>query len=70
MKETETLVVIVDDQLKWKSHLNNIVSKVSEGIGMIKRMKAFVPQETLVSVYNAVVLPYFDYCSLVWGYLR
>ena len=66
VKGTKTLGVIVDDQLKWKSPLNNIVSKVSKGIGMIRRMKAFVPQETLISVYNAIVLPYFDYCSLVW----
>ena len=66
VKETKTLGVTVDDQLKWKFHVNNIVSKVSKGIGMIRRMKAFVPQATLISVYNAIVLPYFDYCSLVW----
>ena len=33
---------------------------------MIRRMKAFVPQSTLISVYNAIILPHFDYCSLVW----
>ena len=66
MKETKTLEVIVDDQLKWNSHLNNIVSKASKGIGMIRRMKAFVLQATLISIYNAIVLPYFHYCSLVW----
>ena len=29
-------------------------------------MKMFVPQATLISVYNAIVQPHFDYCSLVW----
>ena len=29
-------------------------------------MKMFVPQATLISVYNATVQPHFDYCSLVW----
>ena len=29
-------------------------------------MKAFIPQSTLISVYNAIVKPHFDYCSLVW----
>ncbi len=33
---------------------------------MIRRMKAFVPQSTLISVYNSIILPHFDYCSLVW----
>ena len=40
---------------------------------MIRRMKAYVPQSTLISVYNAIILPHFDYCSMVWdncsGYL-
>ena len=66
MKETKTLGVIVDDQLNWQTHLDSIVTKVSKGIGMIRRMKAFVPQMTLISVYNAIILPHFDYCSLVW----
>ena len=26
----------------------------------------FVPQATLISVYNAIVQPHFDYCSLFW----
>ena len=26
----------------------------------------FVPRATLISVYNAIVQPHFDYCSLVW----
>ena len=34
-------------------------------IGMIRRMKDFVPQSTLISVYNAIVKPHFDYCSLI-----
>ena len=66
VKETKTLGVIVDDQLKWNSHINTVSTKVSKGIGMIRRMKAFVPQSTLISVYNAIILPHFDYCSLVW----
>ena len=29
---------------------------VSKGIGMLRRMKTFVPQQTLISVYNAIIL--------------
>ena len=34
---------------------------------MLRRMKAYVPQETLRTVYNALIMPHFDYCSLVWN---
>ena len=57
VKETKTLGVIVDDQLKWNAH-STVATKVSKGIGMIRRMKAFVPQSTLISVYNAIILPH------------
>ncbi len=40
ISETKTLGVIVDDQLKWNSHINMVATKVSKGIGMIRRMKA------------------------------
>ena len=33
---------------------------------MIRRMKKYVPAKVLENVYKAIVLPYFDYCSLVW----
>ena len=42
------------------------VKKVSSGIGAIRRLKPYVTHETLVSVYYALVQPYFDYCCLVW----
>ena len=38
VKETKTLGVIVDDQLNWQTHLDSIVTKVSKGIGIIKRI--------------------------------
>jgi hypothetical protein len=32
----------------------------------MRRMKPFVPVETLKLIYNALVQPYFDYCSPLW----
>ena len=33
---------------------------------MLRRMKPYVPKFALILVYNAIILPHFDYCSLVW----
>ena len=43
-----------------------VSKKISSGIGAIKRLKPSVDLETLKSVYNALVLPNFDYCCEVW----
>ena len=36
---------------------------------MMRRIKSCVPTRTLqlIKVYNAIILPYFYYCSLVWS---
>ena len=36
------------------------------GIGAIRRLKSCVDSTTLLSVYNALVQPHFDYCCEVW----
>ena len=43
-----------------------IIKKVNAGIAIIKRMKTYVPQEFLQTVYNALIQPYFDYCCQLW----
>ena len=35
-------------------------------IGVLKKIKPFVPTFNLISVYQSIVEPYFDYCSIVW----
>ena len=32
-----------------------------------KRIRRFVSPEILHYIYNALILPHFDYCSIVWG---
>ena len=34
---------------------------------MLRREKSFVSFETLKYIYQALVKPSFDYCSMVWG---
>ena len=34
-------------------------------IGALKRVRPFIPKETAIQIYNALVLPNFDYCSPV-----
>ena len=63
------LRVEIDEHRKWKKHVDHYASKVSSGIGAIKKLKEFVDRDTLVLVYNALIQPHFDYCSEVWGEL-
>ena len=46
--------------------IDSITKKVSSGIGAIILIKPCVPNDCLNQINNALVQPYFDYCSLVW----
>ena len=40
--------------------------KLLRELGPLKKTRDFVDKETLLSVYNALINPHFDYCSEVW----
>ena len=44
-----------------------IKSKVVKSIGIIYRMKFFVPHSVLLSLYHALVEPYLQYCNIIWA---
>ena len=63
----KSLGVKIDQNLKWDHHIQMISKKVASGISAIKRVRNFVPHETLLTIYRALVQPHFNYCSAVWG---
>ena len=64
--ECKTLRVKIDQHLSWKGNTDEICKKVTAGISAICRIRPFVDQDTLILICNAIVRPYFDYCSEVW----
>ncbi len=64
--ETKSLGIEIDQFLSLDNHLEEICKKASSEIGAIRRLKSYVSSESLISVYYALVQPYFDYCCLVW----
>ena len=63
----KSLGMHIDEKLTWHSYVDKLCKKIASAIGAIKRVKPFVPQSTLLNIYNSLVQSHFDYCSLVWG---
>ena len=66
VKRGKCLGAEIDEFLTWDAHIASVSKKVSSGIGVIKKIKPFVPTSNLISVYQSIVEPYLDYCSVVW----
>ena len=41
--------------------------KLSKTIGLLSKIRHFVPFHTLVSIYNSLVVPYLRYGLIAWG---
>ena len=55
--------------MSWNKHVESVAKKVTSGVRALRRILDFVDRETLISIYNALVRPHFDYCSEVWDTL-
>ena len=61
------LGVNIDENLKFETHINNLGAKISRNIGIMSRVRHFLTSRELLILYNALVLPYINYCAVVWG---
>ena len=64
---TKFLGVTIHENLSWKLHIAEICSKMMKAVGIMNRMKTFLPQHTLKMLYNTLVAPHMTYSCEVWG---
>jgi len=63
---TKFLGVYIDEHLSWSSHIDHVKNKISKSSGIINRLKHKLPQSILLLIYNSLILPYLQYCAMVW----
>ena len=67
VSSTKSLGVYIDENLSWNTHIESVCEKISSALGLIKLIRNFVPFQTLLNIFNGLVKPQLDYCSMVWG---
>ena len=67
VNSTKFLGVIIDENLNWKHHIDAISKTISRNIGMLTKLKHYVPGYILYSLYCTLVLPYVNYGISIWG---
>ena len=61
------LGVLIDCSLSWKFHIEHIVVKISRLVGIIAKLRHFVPRNTLLRIYQSLILPCISYGLAAWG---
>ena len=67
VNEIKFLGVIIDNKLSWKPHIMYIKSKMSKSLAVLYKVKDFINQSSLYTLYCSFILPYIIYCVEVWG---
>ena len=67
-KSVKYLGMILDDKLTWEQQIEFISGKMVRNIDILKRIRNFIPQESLLLLYQTLIEPYLRYCSIVWGF--
>ena len=55
--QSSKLRVIINENLTCTDHLNILISKVSMGIGVIRRLSRIMPADVLPSFCNSLIHP-------------
>lgn len=57
----------IDENITWKCHIDHIISVCSRNVGVINKLKNFLPEDALYSLYCTLILPYLNYGIMAWG---
>ena len=58
---------VISSTLSWNQHIKKISLKISKSIGILYRLRDIYPHAVLENLYNALIIPHFNYCILCWG---
>jgi hypothetical protein len=61
------LGIMLDQHLNWNNHIQNISQKISKTVGILNKLKNFLPTYILSTLYNSLILPRLNYGILAWG---
>ena len=62
------LGLTIDQHLTWNGHVQKKSNKISRSLGIMVKLKRFLPQNILKILYNSLILPHPQYCILSWGF--
>jgi len=67
VQSTKFLGVYLDQHLNWTTHIDSIIGKISKTCGILNKLKYRLPMTILLTIYQSLILPYLQYCAIVWA---
>ncbi len=62
------LGLTLHEHLNWNGHFNKISNMISKSMGILNKLKHFIPMKTKVLIYNSLIISHLNFCILAWAY--
>ena len=64
------LGVIIDKNILWKCHIDNLAQTLNKANFLLRRIKKFLPLDCRLTFYKTFLQPHMDYCCTSWSQLN
>ena len=61
------LGVILQDDMQWDAHITNLEKKLSRSIGLLSKIRYYVPMHLLQTIYYSIFNSHLIYACEIWG---
>ena len=68
VKEFNFLGLSINENLTWSSHAKKISNKITRIIGIMNRLKRFLPLSALKLMYFSLINIHLQFCVATWGF--
>ena len=62
------LGLLLDKRLAFDRHVEEMILRANKGIGLITRLRRYLPRNFLLTIYKAFIRPHLDYGYVVYDY--
>jgi len=64
------LGIYLHEHLKWDQHLNHVIKQLTRAIGMLSKVRHYVPIWLMRTIYFSLFNSHLIYCCEIWGQKR
>jgi hypothetical protein len=68
VREYNLLGIILQQNLKWRLHVDMVAKKISKTVGLLCKLKQILPKTALYHIYNTLIMSHLNYGLLIWGH--
>ena len=67
-REAHFLGLFINEHMTWNTHIFNITKTITKTLGVINRLRHYLPQRILQILYNSLILSHLNINITAWGF--